>query len=96
MKKKIIDEINKILIEWDPIDVGKDIATVEYKGYIPEILSARKNFNDLVRCLKCMIVNDIGLDYQKYNDNHKKDLVFIAYKIFIANKVHDIKVKKNS
>jgi hypothetical protein len=32
MKTQVVEEINAILAEWDPIGVGKPLAPDEYRG----------------------------------------------------------------
>ncbi len=77
MKKDIIQlqiEVNKILARWNPIGVDSNIASDEYVGYIPIILKAIGNENNLMNCLEDILVNQMQLEYDSSNKSHKKDL----------------------
>jgi hypothetical protein len=50
--KALIENINQVLSEWDPIGVGETIATDEYRGYIPIILRSVNNKKTLIDCLE--------------------------------------------
>jgi hypothetical protein len=79
--KTIIENINQVLAEWDPIGVGKTIATDEYRGYIPKILKSISDKNALTECLINVLVNEIGLDYDSSNKSYVKDLEQVCEKI---------------
>ena len=49
---KVSEDINHILAKWDPIRVGENIATDEYKGYIPMILHLLPNRQELMEYLE--------------------------------------------
>ncbi len=74
MNKQLFNSINNVLAEWDPIGVGETIATDEYAGYIPSILEVIKNKEKLMFCLKDILVNKIGLEYDPNNKEHLADL----------------------
>lgn len=79
----INEKINNVLSQWDPLNVGEEISRVEYKGYVPKILNSSSNFILLVNTLESILVNDLGLEYKHNNIEHKKDLLFFAYEIFL-------------
>jgi hypothetical protein len=79
--KNIIEDINKIISEWDPLDVGEGIATDEYKRYIPLILKHTKDKEDLTICLEDILMNSLKIDYDKENDEHKNSLKNVVEKI---------------
>jgi hypothetical protein len=79
--KALIENINQILAEWDPIGVGEIIATDEYSGYIPIILRSVNDKNILISCLANILANKIGLDYDTSNKSHIKDLQQVCEKI---------------
>jgi hypothetical protein len=81
---KDIDIINNIFIEWNPIEVNKKSAETEYLYYCGEILSNKKDIIKLVENLENILLNKIGLDYDSTNVEHKKEVVYIAYKIYIS------------
>jgi hypothetical protein len=72
--KTLIEKINQVLAEWDPIGVGETVAKDEYRGYVPIILRSVNNKKTLMDCLASILVNDIGLDYDFSNESHIKDL----------------------
>jgi hypothetical protein len=75
--KVLVEKINQILAEWDPIGVGKTIATDEYRGYIPIILLSVDDTKTLMHCLS-NILNNMGLDYDPSNESHVKDLMQVC------------------
>jgi len=83
--KNISEQINKILYEWDPLDIGGYIATDEYRGFIPQILKNINNKNDLTLCLEDILTNHLGIGYNSKNNDHKKALNSIVEKIIELN-----------
>ena len=79
--KALIEKINQVLSEWDPIGVGETIAADEYRGYIPIILRSVNDKKTLMNCLENILVNEIGLDYDSSNKSHVKDLQQVCEKI---------------
>ena len=79
--KNIIEDINKIISEWDPLDVGDDIATDEYKRYIPLILKHTKNKEDLTICLEDVLMDSLKIGYDRENEEHKNSLKNVVEKI---------------
>jgi hypothetical protein len=80
----LIENINKILSEWDPIGVGTTVATSEYKGYIPIILQNVNNTNLLEKCLENILVNQMELDYDAANESHINELQQVCNNIIQA------------
>jgi hypothetical protein len=79
--KAIIENINQILSEWDPIGVGKTISIDEYRGYIPYILKHIENKQQLINCLEDILINKIGIDYNREDNNHYENLQNICDKL---------------
>jgi len=77
----MIEKINDILTEWNPIGVPESIATEEYKGYVPLILKSIGSQKQLINCLEYILVNEIGVDYDPNNEIHIKDLQQVCNKI---------------
>ena len=50
--KKTIESINQVLAQWDPIGVGIDTATDEYRSYISLILKSSESKYKLMNCLE--------------------------------------------
>ena len=73
--------VNKILAEWNPIGVPEMIAHSEYTSYVHRLLSCRDDFNALVREMEVVITEDIGLDYDSDNPEHKEHTVRFATRI---------------
>ena len=81
MKQQIlIQEINEILSNWDPIGVEKPIAEDEYRGYIPEIMQAMDSKENLKKCL-IHILDRLGMSYDVNDNSFEKDILFISEKI---------------
>lgn len=85
---KVSEDINHILAKWDPIRVGENIATDEYKGYIPMILHLLPNRQELMEYLENVLMNEMGLDYNSNNKNH----LYESYKKFIIAWLKSIKI----
>lgn len=79
--KNITESINQILSEWDPLNLGEDIAIDEYKGYIPQILKNIKNKDNLIICLENILIYNLEAGYDKKNNTHKNMLNNIIEKI---------------
>ncbi len=61
----LFNAINDLLAEWDPIEVGKDIAITEYSAYVPDIIQHSKNEVELMEYLKHILINNMGLSYKE-------------------------------
>ena len=79
--RKLTENINSILSEWDPLNLGEDISQDEYRGYIPLIISNIENKSSLILCLERILVNNLEVGYDCENNEHKKNLEEIATKI---------------
>lgn len=75
----LFNAINDILAEWDPIEVGKDIAVTEYSAYIPDIIQHSKNETELIEYLKHLLVDNMGLSYNE--DKYHNVTVSICQRI---------------
>lgn len=80
--KKLIDQINKVLINWDPIGVGTDIAETEYIDYIPQIINNATDESQLMVYLEQMLLNDMGLSYNKLNPIQYRTVQSVCTEIF--------------
>ncbi len=80
----LIKQIDQILAEWDPIGVGKGNAADEYSGYIPVIIKSIGNKKTLINCLISILVNDMGLDYDPFNQLQVDDLEQVCENIIEA------------
>jgi len=75
------DNINKVLSEWNPIGVDENIATDEYKGYVQTILKTIDNEDKLFKCLEIILIEHLGVPYDKVNKDHISDLHMICHKL---------------
>mgnify|MGYP000764611519 FL=1 len=89
--KKLIDQINKVLINWDPIGVGADIAETEYIDYIPQIIKNATDESQLMVYLEQMLLNDMGLSYNKRNLVQYKTMQTVCTEIIHICKSVDFK-----
>jgi len=76
---KIVENINRILVEWNPLNVPENIVFEEYKGYIPLIIQSIDD--NLIACLEDILVNQLEIDFDSMNEEHSKDLQQICAKI---------------
>jgi hypothetical protein len=79
--KKTIENINRVLAEWNPIEIPENIVTEEYKGYIPLILQSIENRQQLMNCLEDILINKLKLDYDPTNKEHSEDLQQVCDKL---------------
>ncbi len=83
--KTIFEKINDILSEWDPLNVGKDIASDEYRMYVPLIIKETKSKESLIHCLEDILLNKLDISYDKRNQEHVRSLYEVADKILTVN-----------
>ncbi len=76
-----LENINRILAEWDPIGVGEHIASDEYKEYTPLILQFIENRQQLMNYLEDILINKMGIDYNPRNKEHLENLQQVCDKI---------------
>ena len=81
---KLRESINDVLAEWNPIDVPRNIALIEYESYISDILSTARNLDALIKHLEQIVSVEMGLNYNPKNANHKGELVAVAERIYLA------------
>ena len=79
--KAITEMINQILMEWDPIGVGPELAIDEYQGDIPIILRSCFDKKKLLDCLQNIVIHEMGLEYDLNNEKHNNDIQLICDKI---------------
>jgi len=79
--KTLFENINQILIEWNPIGVDEAITIDEYCGYVPEILEAVKDEKLLTNRLINILTNKMELDYDPSNELHVKEVQQVCKKI---------------
>ena len=72
--KKTIENVNLVLADWNPMGVPDDIATDEYRDYIPTILATLKKKENLMKVLEDILTNKMGLEYDFQNKEHNEDL----------------------
>jgi hypothetical protein len=79
----IVENITRILADWNPLDVPEFIAIEEYKGYTPSILRSIER-QELSHCLEDILINQLEIDYDSMNKEHLEDLQQICIKIMEA------------
>jgi hypothetical protein len=78
--KKTVESINQALAEWNPIGVGEDIATDEYRSYISLIIKSSESKDELMKCLQ-KIVNEMDVGFDPNHKEHTEDLDRVCNKI---------------
>jgi hypothetical protein len=73
--------INDIFKDWNPIGVDEPSLSDEYIGYIPAIMKIYHDVNQLIDYLEHVLINEIGVNYDSSNKQHKKDVICVARKI---------------
>lgn len=69
----MIEKINKILSDWDPIGVGYPLSFDEYKQYAPKIKTLINDERKLTDYI-IEILNQMGLDYDPKDINQQNDI----------------------
>ncbi|WP_375334366.1 hypothetical protein [Flagellimonas sp. C4] len=72
-----------IFNEWNPIEVS-DIYNLddEYQEYVYGLYKYRNSYQDIVKYLEKILVEDIGLNYDSENLKHKNEVMEIGHKFF--------------
>lgn len=78
----MIEEINKILGEWDPIGIGSPLSFDEYRKYAPEIKRLISDEKEL-RSYIIQILKEVGLDYFPNNELQNRDIDKVVQEILI-------------
>jgi hypothetical protein len=84
--KKYIEEINQVLIEWDPIGVGEEIARDEYRGYISNIIKTSGSKDAIMKCLE-KIVNELEVGFDFNDEKQIQDLQIVCNRIYQLMKI---------
>jgi len=79
--RQIVENLNRILAEWNPIGVPYHIAAEEYKGYIPSLLQSIENRQQLRDCLEDILINKLEIGYDPTNKEHSEDLQQVCEKL---------------
>ncbi len=56
------EKINRILVQWNPLDVPSAISIHEYDGYVPLIKSNLRSKEDLMYCLNRIAFEEMELE----------------------------------
>lgn len=73
-------EINKVLIEWNPLSVDGPALSDEYIGLIPSIL-AQKSKLDLENFLKQIMSDQYGVEYEDSDIEGKREFQSVIKRI---------------
>lgn len=74
--------INKILANWNPINVPIELADEEYKNYVPIIIKNGYDKDLLFDCMCNTTRSIVGLNFDLTNKSHLKDLQEVCNEIF--------------
>lgn len=77
----LVNQINNVLIEWNPIGVPSEIAATEYKMYIPSIISCLRDNKELSKYLEQLLTKQMGLEYSQANQEQRQHLRNVADEI---------------
>ncbi len=80
---KTIERIIQVWVDWDPIEVGVELAGDEYNSYIPHILKFSQSKEQLMKCLE-NIVNEMEVGFNPKDKKHTADLQAICNKFIQA------------
>jgi hypothetical protein len=83
MKKsnQIERDINRVLSTWNPIEVPANAALSEYRSYVPQIIGAASSRRGLVEVLADILVNCMGLAFDRQEPQHVSELEGVAQAI---------------
>ena len=57
---ELTEEINKVLAEWNPLELPDEIAAIEYAEYVPLIQNSLKDSSSLQKCLEHIAYDRLG------------------------------------
>jgi len=75
-------KINKILHQWNPIEVPDNIATQEYSCYVNEICNLPPDEIVIYNYLK-KLITEMGLNFDEKNIDHKNSTLSFAKLILV-------------
>lgn len=79
--------INDILKKWNPLDISGPALDDEYIKIIPRLLNNIHDKSNLIQIMEEYIKNELGLNYDHYNDKHLKELISVIEKIMGVLKI---------
>jgi hypothetical protein len=82
--KKTIENVTRVLADWNPIGVPENIASDEYRDYVPMILNALENKENLMKVLEDILINKMELEYDPKNREHLEDLRKVCEKLLLC------------
>ena len=76
-----MESINDLMAQWNPLDVPEAIAKTEYVGYVPLIIENMIDEMQLLSCIEDILINKMGLEYNRNNSQHKNDLINLCKRL---------------
>jgi hypothetical protein len=97
MNLEEFNNINQILMEWNPLTVDGTALSDEYTGIIPSIYKVSHSKFLIERLLEDLLKNQYGIDFNRENKAHIDDLENTANRIMLAleksQSIHDVQTK---
>lgn len=78
-------DIEKILAEWNPIEVPANVAHSEYSGYAPKLAALKGDELATIAVLEVILTDTMGLSYNSRNPEQKNEVVTVAKAICRAH-----------
>lgn len=80
-RKKLFDDINDILAQWDPLCLDHPIVDVEYTTYVPLIIGEIERGESVIDTLEYILITKLELEYDRLNPEHKGEVMEVAERI---------------
>lgn len=77
----IYEEVNSVLARWDPLDVGPDLASDEYRAYVPRLVRNLGERGRLKAELEEILLSEIRCDFQHDDPIHMMSIEDLCNKL---------------
>jgi len=77
----IYEEVNSILAQWDPLNVGTDLALDEYRAYAPRLIRNLGERERLKTELEEILLKEMVCDFQHDDPLHMNSIEELCDKL---------------
>jgi hypothetical protein len=70
----IYEQVNAVISKWDPLNVGPDLASDEYRAFIPRLVRNIGKRENLRIALEEILLKEMKCDFQQDDPIHIKSI----------------------
>lgn len=89
LNQEVFDEINGILMKWNPIGVYGPALNDEYHHYIPQIFRIGQSKEELTKYF-INLLDELGLEFDSNNKKYLKDIDDLSKQVMNIVSSYDI------